>query len=153
MKGDLVDQLGFEVRAAQAAVDELDETAAKALGVNRTDMRCLDILDREGPLTAGHLATKSGLTTAAVTAVLDRLERAGYARRVRDEQDRRKVHVELTPLAEERIVAIWGPFMQMRAELERRYTARDLEVLLDFHKRARQYNEERAAAVRELRFD
>ena len=57
---------------------------ATANAINRTDGRCLDIVENQGPLTAGRLAELSGLTSAAVTAVLDRMERAGYARRVRD---------------------------------------------------------------------
>jgi hypothetical protein len=75
-----------------------DEVAYEKLGINRTDGRCLDIVENQGPLTAGELAELSGLTTAAVTSVLDRLEQAGYARRVRSEPGQRQVMVELTPL-------------------------------------------------------
>jgi DNA-binding MarR family transcriptional regulator len=60
-------------------------------------------------MTAGRLAELSGLTTAAVTSVLDRLERAGYARRVRDQEDRRQVIVEVTPLLLERAGPDLGP--------------------------------------------
>ncbi|MBA2293811.1 MAG: MarR family transcriptional regulator [Actinobacteria bacterium] len=67
-----------------------DALAAEQLGVSLTDLRCLDIVESRGGLTAGELATASGLTTGAVTAVVDRLERAGLARRIRDELDRRK---------------------------------------------------------------
>jgi DNA-binding MarR family transcriptional regulator len=148
----LVEELIFEVRAAQSAVDELDDAACRALGINRTDGRCLDILDREAPMTAGALAARSGLTTAAVTTVLDRLERAGYARRLRDESDRRRVLVELTPLARQRADAIWGPLGDSRGELGR-FTTDQLELLRDFHRRARELNQRRAAEVRELRFD
>ncbi|MGH3128797.1 MAG: MarR family transcriptional regulator [Gaiellaceae bacterium] len=70
--------------------------------MNRTDLRCLNIIENNGAMTAGRLAELSGLTTAAVTSVLDRLERAGYARRVRDQPDRRQVMVEVTPLLAER---------------------------------------------------
>jgi DNA-binding MarR family transcriptional regulator len=148
----LIEELIFEVRAAQSAVDEMDEAACRALGVNRTDGRCLDILDREAPMTAGALAERSGLTTAAVTTVLDRLERAGYARRLRDASDRRRVLVELTPLARERADEIWGPLGDFRRELGR-FTTDQLELLRDFHRRARELNQRRAAEVRELRFD
>src|SRR4051794_4420460 len=106
MKDELIEQLVWEVRAAQTAVDAMDDAAARALGINRTDGRCFDTIDREAPLPAGRLAERSGLTTAAVTAVLDRLEGAGYARRVRDPDDRRRVLVELTPLMHERAAAI-----------------------------------------------
>src|SRR5215218_212917 len=106
-------ELGKELirlaREHEAANEAFDEVAALKLGVNRTDLRCLNIVENQGPMTAGKLADLSGLTTAAVTAVLDRLERAGYARRVRDQKDRRQVIVELTPLLGERAGPIWGP--------------------------------------------
>lgn len=147
MKRDLVDELILEVRASQAAVDEMDEAACRELGINRTDGRCLDIVQRAGQMTAGTLAQRSGLTTAAVTTVLDRMENAGYVRRVRDVQDRRCVLVELTPLAHDRAEQIWGPFQRFREELVT-YTNEQLETLLAFHRRAREYNQRRAAEVR-----
>ena len=151
-KAELIDELTFEVRAAQSAVDQMDDAAARALGINRTDGRCLDVIDREGPVAAGRLAEASGLTTAAVTAVIDRLEKAGYARRVGDPADRRRVLVELTPLMRERAGVIWGPFAAFR-EVLAQYTIEQLELLRDFHKMGREYNERRAAEVRSLRFE
>ena len=151
-KAELIDELTFEVRAAQSAVDQMDDAAARALGINRTDGRCLDVIDREGPVAAGRLAEASGLTTAAVTAVIDRLEKAGYARRVGDPNDRRRVLVELTPLMRERAGVIWGPFAAFR-EVLAKYTIEQLELLRDFHKMGREYNERRAAEVRSLRFE
>jgi DNA-binding MarR family transcriptional regulator len=144
-----MEALLWEVRAGQTAVDTMDEAAAKALGINRTDGRCLDIIDREGPLTAGRLAERAHLTTAAVTTVLDRLERVGYARRVRDESDRRRVLVEVTPLLRERAEEIWGVQEQATNPLER-YTKEELQLLLDFHRMAREWNENRAAIVRRM---
>jgi DNA-binding MarR family transcriptional regulator len=151
-KDELVDALAWEVRATQSAVDQMDDAACRALGINRTDGRCMDIIDREGPVSAGRLAAASGLTTAAVTAVIDRLEKAGYARRLSDPGDRRRVLVELTALARERAEVIWGPFQIFRVELEK-LTKEQLEFLLEFHRRGREYNEQRAAEVRELRFE
>jgi len=60
-------------------------------------MRCPDILDREGPLTAGRLAKLAHLSPGAMTTLLDRIERAGFAKRRRDTEDRRQVLVEVTP--------------------------------------------------------
>jgi DNA-binding MarR family transcriptional regulator len=128
----------------------MDDAAAKALGINRTDARCLDVIDREGPVPAGRLAVASGLTTAAVTAVIDRLERAGYARRVNDPGDRRRVLVEATPLMRERAAVIWGPFSAFHDALAK-YTAEQLELLIEFHRTGREYNEARAAEVRQMR--
>lgn len=151
-KEELIAELSFEVRAAQIAVDQMDDAASKALGINRTDGRCLDVIDREGPVAAGRLAEASGLTTAAVTAVIDRLAKAGYARRLDDPNDRRRVLVELTPLARERTGVIWGPF-QIFGEILARYTVAELELLRDFHKMGREFNQQRAIEVRSIRFE
>jgi DNA-binding MarR family transcriptional regulator len=151
-KDELVDALAWEVRATQSAVDQMDDAACRALGINRTDGRCMDVIDREGPVSAGRLAEASGLTTAAVTAVIDRLEKAGYARRLGDPNDRRRVLVELTPLARERAEVIWGPFQIFRVELAK-LSMEQLEFLLEFHRHGREYNEQRAAEVRKLRFE
>jgi DNA-binding MarR family transcriptional regulator len=78
----IFDELLDEVRRSQNATDRFDQAVADALGLNRTDMRCLDVLHREGAVTAGRLAEMTGLTTGAMTVALDRLERSGYARRV-----------------------------------------------------------------------
>ncbi len=84
------------IRESQSAADMMEEAYDNLLGINRTDGRCLDILQRLGPLTAGQLAKESGLTTGAITPLVDRLEAAGYVRRRRDTADRRKVFVEIT---------------------------------------------------------
>jgi DNA-binding MarR family transcriptional regulator len=152
-KKEMVAEVIRLAREQQAANEAVDEVAYEKLGINRTDGRCLDILQNQGPITAGRLAELSGLTTAAVTAVLDRLERAGYARRVRDEKDRRQVIVEVTSLLAERGGQIWGPlgeeamaeFAQLRAE--------DLELLMDFFRRGRDLNERHVERVRNLSFD
>jgi DNA-binding MarR family transcriptional regulator len=151
-KVELIRQLMDAVRASQTATDLMDDAACHALGINRTDGRCVDIIDREGPITAGKLAERAALTTAGVTIVLDRLEKAGYARRVRDERDRRRVLVEVTPLVRERSSQIWGPVEQFEREL-RRYSADELRLLRDFHRRGAEWNEGRAAEVRKLHSD
>jgi DNA-binding MarR family transcriptional regulator len=151
-KDELIAELADEVRAGQVAVDLMDDAACRAMGVNRTDGRCMDIIDREGPVAAGRLAEASGLTTAAVTAIIDRLAKAGYARRLADPNDRRRVLVELTPLARERAGVIWGPLAELHQALAG-YTIEELTLLRDFAKLGREHNERRAAEVRDLRFD
>src|SRR6188472_276823 len=82
------------LRDNQIATEQMDETAGLAMGVtNVNDRRCLDIIDQRGQLTAGQLADEAGLTTGAITAVIDRLEERGYVRRVADPADRRRVLV------------------------------------------------------------
>jgi DNA-binding MarR family transcriptional regulator len=71
---------------------------AERLGLSGTEYRTLELVAQSsGPLTAGRIAELTGLSTGAVTGVVDRLERAGFARRVRDADDRRRVLVEVVP--------------------------------------------------------
>ena len=98
-KRQVFEQLLAELRGSQSATARFDQAVADAAGLNRTDMRILDALDREEAVPAGRLAEVTGLSSGAMTTELDRLERAGYARRARDAGDRRRVLVELTERA------------------------------------------------------
>ena len=146
-KRKLFDELLDEIRQSQNATDRFDQAVADALGLNRTDMRCLDVVDREGPVPAGRLAEATGLTTAAITTVLDRLERAGYARRVRDPNDRRRVLVELTPAARRAAGSFYEPHAALADSLYDRYTQEEIELLLEFVRFGREFNEREAARV------
>src|SRR5512135_715204 len=90
----LLEQLGDEVRANQRATAIVDDVAAELMGIGRTDSLCLDLLEHRGQMSAGELARASGLTSGAITGVIDRLERAGMAQRVADPADRRRVLIE-----------------------------------------------------------
>jgi DNA-binding MarR family transcriptional regulator len=146
----LAEELIHLARAHEAANDAFDEVAREKLGINRTDLRCLNIVDNQGPMTAGRLAELSGLTTAAVTSVLDRLERAGYARRVRDQEDRRQVMVEVTPLLAERATPIWGPLGEEARSALMRLPAEGLQALIDFYRLGIELNERHIERVRHL---
>lgn len=146
----LVDELIHLARAHEAANDAFDEVAREKLGINRTDLRCLNIIENDGPMTAGRLAELSGLTTAAVTSVLDRLERAGYARRVREQRDRRQVLVEITPLLAERATPIWGPLGEEARSTLARMSAEELQALIDFYRLGIELNERHIERVRHL---
>ena len=143
----LFEELLVEVRASQNATDRFDQAVADALGLNRTDMRCLDILDREGRMTAGRLAEATGLTTGAVTTVLDRLEQAGYARRVRDTDDRRRVYVEVTEETHRRAGSFYAEHAALAESLYTHYSEVEIELLLEFVRRSRVFNERKAAAL------
>src|SRR5262245_11552551 len=120
-------------RAATNHDRGFDALAAERLGISETDLHCLSAAERRGGATAGELAAESGLTTGAVTAVIDRLERAGYARRVRDEKDRRKVNVEVTPEFYEAAGPIWGPVAEdWEKTLGARFTAEQLATIAQF---------------------
>ena len=131
-KDKLIAEVADEVRRHQTAQDAFDDVAAAFMGINRTDLRCMDIVDRAGQVTAGALARESGLSSGAVTTVIDRLEAAGYVRRVRDETDRRRVLVELTDEARRRAWEVWGPIAEEAGRLFAAYDEEQLRFILDF---------------------
>ena len=85
------------------------QAVAARLGVNSTDLECLGHITARGPITAGGLAEATGLTSGAITGVIDRLERAGYAVRQADPGDRRKVLVRASPAVQARIAPLFAP--------------------------------------------
>jgi DNA-binding MarR family transcriptional regulator len=91
----------------------------------------MEVLERVGQLTAGEISRETGLTSGAVTAMLDRLEQAGYVRRLRDPADRRRVLVELTDKARERAAEVFGPLADLMVEFDR-YTDDELILIRDF---------------------
>ena len=125
------------IRGWQTDQDIFDEAAATFAGINRTDFRCLDILDREGPMTAGQLATAARLSSGAITAVVDRLEAIGLVRRVRDATDRRRVLIEVVPYLLQRSMPIYGPIIKEGAAAMATYSDEQLETILDFMQRSR----------------
>ncbi|MFE7560341.1 MarR family transcriptional regulator [Kitasatospora sp. NPDC057500] len=114
---------------------------AARLGLNVTDLTCLGFLIEAAtagePLSAGDLAERAQLTTGAVTGVLNRLEKAGYARRQADPGDRRRVRVVLEADAQTRILEVYGPFYERIGRLFADYTPDEIAVLADWFTRAR----------------
>src|SRR5204862_1428279 len=132
-KSDLIGELISEFRIAGNQDSAFDNLAAERLGVNRTDLHCLNAIENAGGLTAGQLAAETGLTSGAVTGVIDRLERAGFARRVSDPDDRRRVKVEVTPKFYARAEKIWAPVAaEWSAKLTREFSSEELERITEF---------------------
>ena len=127
-----MEHLARALRRFLSASDTFDEALANVLGLNSTDIRCVDLLDQHGTLTAGALADLAGLTTGAVTFLLDRLERAGFVRRVRDLHDRRRVLVELVPVARKRIFELHAPLVEAWRASAQQYTLAELESVVAF---------------------
>jgi DNA-binding MarR family transcriptional regulator len=142
-------ELGDAVRANQRATDVVDELLAEMMGINRTDARCMDILDQHGCMSAGDLAEASRLTTGAITAVIDRLERAGLARRVPDPSDRRRVLVEPTEKAFELAMELMvEPMRALYLPMAEGYSHEELRLILDFTRRGRELQERHAEWLR-----
>lgn len=144
----LIGEVVAALRADGVARDALDQAAADRLAINLTDLRCLDVLDQRGTSTAGEVAAALGRTTGSVTTLLDRLERAGYVRRVRDSDDRRRVHVELTALARRLADELYAPLGADGYALLARYEPRELELLRDFLRGSAQLQSRHEARIR-----
>lgn len=134
-----VARLGEAVQDYQAAVDDFDREMARQLGVNETDLRCLEILVQgTGEATPRLLADRLGLTTGSVTSMLDRLEKMGYLTRSPHPSDRRKLIVRATEVATQRSWELIGPLVaEGQQQLVTRYSAEQLDLITDFLTRAR----------------
>jgi DNA-binding MarR family transcriptional regulator len=112
------------------------QTVAGRLRMNSTDLECLDHILR-GPVTAGRLAQLTGLTTGAITGVIDRLERIGLARRESDPDDRRKTMVRALPAVLERVGPLFQPMERAAMAVLSKYSDAELALILNFLTRAR----------------
>lgn len=145
----LLEEIGDLSRQSQVATDLFDERVGEFLGINRTDGRCLDIIGRHRKISAGRLSIDAGLTTGAVTAVIDRLETAGYVQRVRDPLDRRKVWVEYTPHTTQLIEIIFGVYDLLGPIMMAHFSEEQLTGIRAFLRILTRVNEELAAGLRE----
>ena len=109
------------------------QNVADVLGLHITDHKCLDLIRQYGAMPAGRLAEMTGLTTGAVTGIIDRLEKVGYVRRANDPKDRRRTIIE--PVRnkkwERKIEAIFIPFHERMHKLLSSYSESELAFLLD----------------------
>jgi DNA-binding MarR family transcriptional regulator len=150
-KSDLIDELVREFRTSGNLDDAFDNLAAHRLGVNETDLHCLNIIENAGGITAGALASEAGLTTGAVTGVIDRLERAGFARRVRDPGDRRRVKVEVTRAFYARAEKIWGPVRADWGTTLARFSGEEIELITRFLRASNEVNRRHMDRLREMK--
>ena len=131
-RAELVTQVLDALRRTSAWSVAMSQEAAERIGINTTDLHCLNLLT-DGPMTAGELARRAGITTASVTGVIDRLEETGYVRRERDTSDRRKVLVTLQVSYTARDVApVFQPFVQAWRGAMDGFTEEQLEVIAAF---------------------
>lgn len=117
----------------------MSDAIADRLRVTPTELECLGMLALGGPISAGDLAKRTGLTTGAVTRLIDRLEARGIARRKADPDDRRRVLVEITPAALKTAEPFYGPVERDSAALLAGYSDKELELILDFMRRGYEF--------------
>lgn len=140
--------LSAEVQASQAAVDDFDSAAAVVLGVNRTDMRCMEYLMQVRTAAPTEVGAQLGLSTGSVTAMLDRLEKLDYVTRSPDPDDRRRSIVRATPLFVERAMPLYMPMVEEGGRNIERYDAEELRMLIGFMREIRELYERHVLRVR-----
>jgi len=128
------------LRRAGSVLQLLGAASAERIGINVTDLNCLNILWLSGgDMTAGDLARVTGLTTASITGVLDRLEQSGFVHRERDTQDRRRVIVRPDPVRGARDVGpVFGPVVTGWRAVAAGYTDEQLTLILEFQAQVEQ---------------
>jgi DNA-binding MarR family transcriptional regulator len=142
----IVEAVGFRLSTATVL---FHAAVADRLGINVTDVKCFSLVQQRGPMTAGELAEQTGLTTGAITGVIDRLEKAGLVQRVRDSTDRRRVILEVlhNPAQEQMLQELYGPMGSAITQLVESYNAEERGTILAFLTKATDILEE---ATRDL---
>jgi DNA-binding MarR family transcriptional regulator len=128
----LMEELEHAVRRSSALGVLFGQTVASRVGISSSDLECLDFLNLEGRVTAGRLAELTGLTTGAITGVVDRLEKAGLVRRERDDNDRRKVFIAIVPENVAKVGKFYAHMQRAMLKQWESYSDADLRLLLRF---------------------
>jgi DNA-binding MarR family transcriptional regulator len=128
----LAQDLEHAMRKSSAQGTIFSQTVADRAGISNSDMECVDFLNVEGRMTAGRLAELTGLTTGAITGVVDRMEKAGLVRRERDLEDRRKVFIVPTAARVSEIGRFYEPLQRAMGRVVDSYTDAELKLLLRF---------------------
>jgi len=133
-RAELIAAFAAGVRRAGSLMQLMGQAAADRIGINATDLTCLNLLSFSGQMTAGQLAKATGLTTASITGVIDRLEEAGFVVRERDVADRRRVLVRLvTERAISEVASVFRPMVRAIQQLAERYNDEELRLIVEFY--------------------
>ena len=143
----LIAELGTAMQAYQRSNAAFDDEVGRLLRLNPTDLRCLDWLSG-GRMSAGDLSSAIGLSSAATTALIDRLERRGFVRRVRGDTDRRQVLVEMTEEGARKSWDLYGPLVDEGAGLFKRFSSDELATMIGLLQAMRDLADEHCARLR-----
>jgi DNA-binding MarR family transcriptional regulator len=148
-RAELAASFGAAIRRTGSLMQLMNQAAADRIGINPTDLNCLNILSFRGQMTAGELARVTGLTTASITGVVDRLEEAGFVRRERDPRDRRRVVIRLVlETALRDVASVFLPMMRDWQQMAARYSDEELRLIVDFYDRMEEVLREHLTRLR-----
>jgi DNA-binding MarR family transcriptional regulator len=130
---ELLERLSYQLgRELSARTIMFHSAIAEKMGLSITEHKALDLLSRNDPMTAGKLAEVTGLTTGAITGMVDRLEKAGFVRRIPDPTDRRKIRIEAVVEKYEAMAGVFESLGQAMKELLGGYNDKELAIIYDF---------------------
>ena len=127
-----IEELMREMRLMSSFDSLFSQAVAERVGMHQTDIETMDLLNTLGPMTAGQLSERTGLTSGATTRLIDRLERVGFVRRCADAADRRCVIIEPVPENLEKLGALFQPLADAMAILWSRLDDHELDVIINF---------------------
>lgn len=122
-------ELGWRL---STAVVLFHEAVARRLGLSAADHKALGVISRQAPLSAGELARLVGMRATTTTGLVDRLERAGYVRRVSDPADRRRVLIEPDPAHRPDLTDVFAELGRAMGAVTARYDAQQLATIADY---------------------
>ncbi len=147
---ELLEHLSYQLgRELSARTVMFHGAMAEKMGLSITEHKALDLLSRQGPITAGQLAEVTGLTTGAITGMVDRLEKAGFVRRVPDPTDRRKIRIEAAVEKYEAMAGVFESLGQAMNALLESYNDKELAIIYDFMARLPEVMEKETKKLRE----
>jgi len=151
-KKELLREVGLEMRRMSAQGVLLSSAVAERVGLSSSDLECLDFIVMSGtdPLTPSQLAKATGLTTGAITGLIDRLERGGFVRRDADPSDRRKVRLLANPERLRELGVYYERLAQRVEAIWTQFSEAQLRVVLDFARRSTAVTSEEVARIRTM---
>jgi len=150
-KKELVEELNQSVQKCGTLTVLHTNAVADKIGISATEFESMDIISHHQPLSAGDLAMRCGLTTGAITGIVDRLERAGLVKRMRDPDDRRRVL--LCPIEDriksKKVRELYQPMSKAFEEIVEECTPEQIEFLISIHNKMNDATEKIIAELRE----
>lgn len=143
----IVKDLDWRLRSFTTSAVLAANSIAQKVGMGANELKCAELLVRMGPMSAGKLAELAGLTTGAITGIVDRLEKAGWAKRVADPNDRRRVIIHPGPQETDVVDGLYNSYVNSLTGLLARYSDSELVMITEFIEGLIQLNHEQAKSL------
>jgi DNA-binding MarR family transcriptional regulator len=140
----IISDLDWRLRSFTTSAVLAANSIAQKVGIGANDLKCAELLIRLGPMSAGKLGELAGLTTGAITGIVDRLEKAGWAKRVPDAGDRRRIIIHPGPQDTQAMTGLYDPYMKSLTTLLDKYSDSELALISEFIEGITQINNEQA---------